>query len=754
MAVDPSALELPSRSYRWGVRWGLAYAAASLLLLGLVFQGSFRLVGPTFQGFLVWDNGVLVAFHEDSWTGVQAGLPLNGGRLLEVDGRPFSGGRALQAYAEGLATGTPVRYRVLADGVVREHRVPTMRLSVASYVVTFGNYLFSAALLLTIGALALMLRPDRRPSRAFALALGALGALIALAIDYMTSYRLVPVCQILEGLTPVALANFFLLYPVERTSQSTRRAARGAAGALLLALSVVGILVFESRPEVARGISVGFYVLIALTGLLSVASFVEALLRAGRPEARTQAAVVLAGALPALALPAIAMLAFTLLGWTFSTTWWTVLLPLFPLATLYAIVWHDFLDAERFVRLSVGYTVSISALIIVYALGLELLEQWTWLGVTPSRTADFVLLIGLVLGIDPLRRRAQTAIDRVFYRSRIDFAKTLENSSTELALLGADREIVQYVSAQLRDTLALESAEVLLGPGVPDGPAIVEPISFRGDRLGSIACGLKRSGAPFSAAERDLVRGVAAQVAVALHNAATIQALSEANEALVRNVRLAAIGEFAGAVAHAIRNPLAGIRATAQLAQRKTEEAASADALETIVGEADWLERRIRGLLDFSRPYALSRRTTDLGELVHSVARSIQRRNDAQAARVVVDVPEGAAEWDVDPAYLEEALTELSVNALRAMPDGGELRLELRTSERSAVITVQDTGSGVPEGVRDLVFDLFFTTHPQGTGMGLATVKKSVEAHGGRVEVERTGPGGTAIRLELPRATG
>ena len=103
----------------------------------------------------------------------------------------------------------------------------------------------------------------------------------------------------------------------------------------------------------------------------------------------------------------------------------------------------------------------------------------------------------------------------------------------------------------------------------------------------------------------------------------------------------------------------------------------------------------------------------------------------------------------IDPDYLEEALLELAVNALHAMPAGGELRLRLENFGNMASIHVEDTGSGIPAGVRDRVFDLFFTTRPEGTGMDLATEKKIIEAHNGMIEVLRTGPEGTVYRIVL-----
>ncbi|MEE8556730.1 MAG: ATP-binding protein [Myxococcota bacterium] len=348
------------------------------------------------------------------------------------------------------------------------------------------------------------------------------------------------------------------------------------------------------------------------------------------------------------------------------------------------------------------------------------------------------------------RRRVEEALRASELRHQSDLS-TLQDSAAELASLGSETEISRYVERQLKAALGLEWAEIRVAPGGVRGEGVTESVSFRGEPLGTMTCGPKRSGEPLSAEERQLLKSLAQQAAVALHNARTIRALREANESLLRTARLVVVGEFAGAVAHGIRNPLAGIRAAAQVAHMSAE-GPSADALATVMAESDRLDRRIRSLLDFSRPYELSLRKADLRAVLGSVSSTIALLPESEGVQVVTELPRDPVEREVDPDYLEEALVELSVNALRAMPNGGRLRLILKDLGGSISIAVEDSGAGIPEGARDRVFDLFFTSHPEGTGMGLATVQKIIEAHGGALELQRTGPDGTAFRIELQGA--
>jgi len=119
----------------------------------------------------------------------------------------------------------------------------------------------------------------------------------------------------------------------------------------------------------------------------------------------------------------------------------------------------------------------------------------------------------------------------------------------------------------------------------------------------------------------------------------------------------------------------------------------------------------------------------------------------------VLELASESAAVEADPAYLEEALLELGFNALRAMPDGGSLGIAMQVTEETVAVEVVDRGGGVPEGVRDRVFDLFFTTRREGSGVGLPTVRKIVELHGGRVALARSDSRGCVFRVVLPRAS-
>jgi len=469
-----------------------------------------------------------------------------------------------------------------------------------------------------------------------------------------------------------------------------------------------------------------------------------------------RAAAVFAGGLAAIVVPAILVLAFFLLGWVISFSSITVLLPIFPVAILYAVVRHDLLGVERFLRLTVGYGISTALVILGYATSLLLLDTVLERGTADNPATSFVLLIAIALGFDPVRRRVQRGLDRLFFRSNVDVAQVLEDTSVELAGLADEVSIADRVERRLESALEVTHARLLLGAyatAPEQGTELLVPVLFRGEQLGLLYCGEKRSGAPFSAAEQDLVKGLASQAALALRNVRSIRELRTAQDQLVRAERLAAIGELAGAVAHGIRNPLAGIRATAQIALEEDPAGSQADSMRAVLHETDRLDQRVRTLLDFSRPFEPQLRTVDLASIVESVRTAVESRAARERKQIRAELPGGPLHAQVDPDYLEEALLELAANALRAVPEAGTVSLELEDQPRLAILRVRDDGPGIPAGVRDRVFELFFTTREDGTGMGLAMVKRLVESLGGRVALESSGETGTTFRIEIPLET-
>ncbi len=222
-------------------------------------------------------------------------------------------------------------------------------------------------------------------------------------------------------------------------------------------------------------------------------------------------------------------------------------------------------------------------------------------------------------------------------------------------------------------------------------------------------------------------------------------------ERLRRSERLAALGRLAAGVAHEIRNPLSSIKGFAAiLANKVSDDPTAREAAKVMQLEVERLNRVITELLEFARPTDLNRRSVDIGNVIDHTLRLVE--NDAAASEVSVhvdvDPPDLKAEVDAD--RLSQALLNLYLNAIQAMPRGGQLHIRARRHDGRLVLTIADTGPGIPDQVLPHIFDPYFTTKAQGVGLGLAIVHKVVEAHGGEISVESRNGKGTVFSLVFP----
>lgn len=308
------------------------------------------------------------------------------------------------------------------------------------------------------------------------------------------------------------------------------------------------------------------------------------------------------------------------------------------------------------------------------------------------------------------------------------------------------------------------------------GGSLAVPMRLSGSLSGMVLVGAKRAGGHYGGDDVELLRTVSDQLAVALDNAQAYKtidrlnhnlgvqnvALEEANrdlreaqDELVQKERLAAIGELSAAVAHAIRNPLAGIKAAAQLALFELSSHPVESTVADVVSETDRLTDRIAALLDFSKPFEPEVRPISLKHIAESAVRDTKSKAEGAEVKLEVDVSAKLGNVRVDTVLFEQAVIELISNAVDASPAGGTVTI--RTGEddatASAWLEVADSGSGIREAAKDRLFELFYTTKAKGTGFGLATVKKIIERHGGKIVAGNGPSGGACFRLILPVVT-
>ncbi len=292
---------------------------------------------------------------------------------------------------------------------------------------------------------------------------------------------------------------------------------------------------------------------------------------------------------------------------------------------------------------------------------------------------------------------------------------------------------------------------------------VAVPLMVREGVRGVLALARRRP-EPFEPPHLQLLSAIGVQVGVALENArlyaearrrveelsAASAGLAAAQDRLVRRERLAAIGELAAVVAHEVRNPLGVIFNSLGSLRRLVKPTGDALLLLDMASEeAGRLNRIVGDLLDFARPSPLELKREPLLPVVDGAVAAALGTAGGRVA-LVREVAEGMPLVPMDARLVRQALLNVAMNAVQAMPEGGTLTVKVEAGDGAAAVVISDTGPGIPEAVRARIFEPFFTTRPTGTGLGLAVVKRILDDHRGAVELCPAPGGGTCFTLRLP----
>src|SRR5712691_7943390 len=234
-----------------------------------------------------------------------------------------------------------------------------------------------------------------------------------------------------------------------------------------------------------------------------------------------------------------------------------------------------------------------------------------------------------------------------------------------------------------------------------------------------------------------------------------LDSLESINTQLQVSERLAALGRITAGVAHEVKNPLNSMRLWLENLKESLPDEADAEAqqaVQVLDKEIDRLDAVVKRFLDFTRPVELKLEATDLSELLREVVRVAQPQMQKAGVEVEELLGNGVPEVWADRDLLKQAVLNLVLNAAEAMSTGGELRVELARRGEMAEISVSDTGRGIPLENQQKIFQLFFTTRPGGSGIGLATTFRIVQLHNGSIDFQSEAGRGTTFRIELPLA--
>jgi signal transduction histidine kinase len=245
---------------------------------------------------------------------------------------------------------------------------------------------------------------------------------------------------------------------------------------------------------------------------------------------------------------------------------------------------------------------------------------------------------------------------------------------------------------------------------------------------------------------------LAGQVAIAIDDSRLLAENLRLERELAERERLASLGRMAATVAHEIKNPLSAIKSIAQVMREDEQLSHEYERdLRLIVGETDRLSQSVTQLLSFARKESAAEQPQTVEELLNSVVHLFQANAREQGVNLTCANRCDATLSGKCVSALRDAVSNLLLNALQATPSGGEVKLVAEAADGELLISVADSGAGVPAELRERIWEPFFTTRQRGTGLGLAIVRKRVQEVGGSASLAVSSNGrGAVFQLRLP----
>lgn len=476
----------------------------------------------------------------------------------------------------------------------------------------------------------------------------------------------------------------------------------------------------------------------------------------------------------------------------------------------YAILKYQVLDIQVIIRRSLVYASLTLAIAGIYSLlvgaitGIMGSINFAEYGWFINGCAGAIIAAGFL----PLRNRIQYVVDRLFFREKYNYRQTLKDFSRDLTSIFALDVLSELLVAKITETMHIdrgcvvvlddekEHFEVVFHKGMDDsslrrwwrenaggmvqwcekndrvflteehpelgeelrrqGIALAVPMIIRDHVAGMLCLGGKMSEELYTDEDIELLVTIAHQAAISIENAG----LSEKMRALEKNIyhtdKMTALGTFASSVAHEIKNPLASIKTFCQLVVRKFDDRRFVEKFNGIVpSEIERLEGVLGQLLDFGRlsgddfaPLKVGKAIDDLMGLVHYEA---FKGNIRIVRKYGTDVPPVIA----SEKQLKQVFMNLIINAMQAMPNGGEIIITTGSLLKDAgggvvYVSIADTGCGIPQESLERLFKPFYTTKANGTGLGLSITRKIIREHGGTIEVSSELNKGTVFTIKIP----
>jgi signal transduction histidine kinase len=770
-------------------------------------------------------------------------------RLLAVDGTPVDawfGGGGLRSLREGEPNTYSVEQ---PDGRRLDVRLPPSPPDGAAFskldrLVEFGIPLVGL-IYVAIGAVVWRLKPDRPESWALLLFSCVTAALLFLSGPaYPLSRALILVNVPVLGSTAFHLFTTYPIEPAWVVRRPELRVVPYAVAAALAGLVLAGPAL-ELPGDVLNGVATLWAVVVCL-GCLGIVAVERA--RNRDTAVGDRADVMLLGSfasfMPVITLLAVHYFVGTSFPWTVGLLGFFV----FPAAVGYGIVRKDLFDLRVLARSSAAYGAATLAITGLFAFLVTFADAVVSRFNVDARSPAFsvVFLFLAILAFNPLRSRVQRFVDRTFDRDRAAYRSAVREISEAMVSMLSVKEIVERILVAVTDTMGVERVMVLLldekndelrceasrgdwdedaaNAGLasdhpicralwmrrtalaredfddePDpelredcrdvfdtlGAELLVPILFGVDLLGVIAVGRKLTGERLGAEERELLRTLSNQSAIAIENAKAFDEIAQLNETLearveertrelrdtqallVQSEKMRSLGQLVAGVAHELNNPIGFVHANLQLLddyvgrllrrdlddekRRKTREAIH-KLLQRSREGTERVKQIVQDLRTFSRTDHAELQEVCLNEEIDRTLSLMEPRLKG-GVRIERDYGE-LPRVRCFAGQLNQVFMNLLMNACDALEGTGTITIRTRAIRDGVRLEFEDDGPGMPPEVKARVFEPFFTTKPvgKGTGLGLSLSHGIVERHGGSMRVDSEPGGGTRFTIELPLA--
>jgi signal transduction histidine kinase len=326
-----------------------------------------------------------------------------------------------------------------------------------------------------------------------------------------------------------------------------------------------------------------------------------------------------------------------------------------------------------------------------------------------------------------------------------------------------DEGIIPWVFSEKRPAVIPYLLDVTVNPQSSTKGFVIVPLLSGDNHIGFVEIWHEAIQEIQKEIQLEILGLLARQVAIAIENCHLYAELRSANTLLkksqqqvITSEKMAAIGVLASGIAHEINNPLQVIFSKVQLLKRKAENEKAKSSLESVEKEALRISNIITSVLRNARNQNQPElKATNMQLVIQDVLTVAYSKLSLQTIQVKCEFPQKISKVLANAGELTQVLSNLIENARQAMKDGGELTIHTRTKGKSLLITIEDTGCGIPEKDLSCIFEPFFTTKApnEGTGLGLFLCYQIMERHHGKISVESTVGKGTRFTLQLPLAS-